>query len=52
MNIAIVLWEANIKGGTQRQALELANNLQAIGHHVDVFAYYYNIEKCYTELCK
>lgn len=52
MKIAIVLWEANIKGGTQRQALELAYNLQTLGHQVDVFTYYYNSEECYTELCQ
>jgi glycosyltransferase involved in cell wall biosynthesis len=52
MKIAIVLWELNIKGGTQRQALELAYNLQTIGHQVDVFTYYYNQKECYSELCQ
>lgn len=51
MKIAIVLWDLNIKGGTQRQALELALNLQNIGHQVDVFCYYYDIEKCYQNIC-
>lgn len=51
MRIAIVTWELNIKGGTQRQALELANSLQKMGHKVDVFAYIYERDKCYAEIC-
>lgn len=51
MNIAIVTWDISIKGGTQRQALELANNLQALGHKIYFYTYYYHPENCYTDLC-
>ncbi|MFH1662248.1 MAG: glycosyltransferase family 4 protein [Candidatus Falkowbacteria bacterium] len=51
MKIAILVWDLNIKGGTQRQALELALNLQNKGHKVDVFCYVYNKEKCFIDLC-
>lgn len=51
MKIAIILWDLNVTGGTQRQALSLAYELQKTGHSVDVFSYVYEKEKCYTELC-
>lgn len=51
MNIAILAWELNIKGGTQRQALELALSLQNQGHTVDVYCYAYDKEKSYQDLC-
>jgi glycosyltransferase involved in cell wall biosynthesis len=51
MNIAIVTWDISIKGGTQRQALELANKLQMKGHKVDFYTYYYCLENCYSNLC-
>lgn len=51
MKIALIVWELNITGGTQRQALELAVNLQKLGHTVDVFCYAYHPEKCYPALC-
>lgn len=50
--IAIVLWDLNITGGTQRQGLNLALELQKIGHSVDVFCYYYNIDLCYSDICR
>lgn len=52
MNIAILTWELNIKGGTQRQALELARSLQNQGHTVDVYCYTYDKEKSYRDLCE
>lgn len=51
MKIAILVWDLNITGGTQRQALELAVQLQEAGNTVDVFCYLYDKERCYTELC-
>lgn len=50
-NIAVVLWDLNITGGTQRQALNLAAELKKRGHNVDVFCYYYDIDLCYSDLC-
>lgn len=51
MKIAIVLWDLNIRGGTQRQGLELARNLKMMGHLVDVFCYIYDKENCYADIC-
>jgi glycosyltransferase involved in cell wall biosynthesis len=52
MKIAILAWNLNINGGTQRQALELALNMQKLGHLVDVYCYIYEKDKCYTDICK
>lgn len=51
MKIAIVIWDLNIKGGTQRQALELAYQLKQDGNQVDVFCYLYDKKNCYKKLC-
>ncbi len=50
MKIGILVWDLNIKGGTQRQALELAICLQKMGHNVVVYTTFYNKEKCYSNL--
>lgn len=50
MKIGIVVWDLNISGGTQRQALELAINLQKMGHNIKVYTVYYDKEKCYPDL--
>ena len=52
MKIAILVWDLNVRGGTQRQALELALELQKSGNIVDVYCYVYNKARCYTELCE
>lgn len=49
MKIAIVVMDLTISGGTQRQALQLARQLQN-RHDVTIFAYAFNKEKCYPEL--
>jgi hypothetical protein len=51
MKIAILVWDLHITGGTQRQALELASNLQKQGHLVDVYSYTYDRDRTYKELC-
>lgn len=51
MRIAILIWELTIKGGTQRQALELALSLQNKGHAVDVYCYAYDKKETYNDLC-
>ncbi len=51
MKIGILVWQLDIKGGTQRQALELARFLQRAGYDVIVYAYLYDREQCYSELC-
>jgi glycosyltransferase involved in cell wall biosynthesis len=50
MKIGIVVWDLNISGGTQRQALELAKNLRVRGHEVVIYCVYYNKKTCYPEL--
>lgn len=50
MRIAIVVWELDITGGTQRLALELSRNLVKRGHVVDVYAYYHAPRKGYVDL--
>lgn len=52
MKIAILVWDLNITGGTQRQALELALALKNNGNEVDVFCYLYDKENCYKDLCE
>ena len=50
VRIAVVVWYLNIKGGTQRQALELCRHLAASGHEVKVFCAYLDRGSCYTSL--
>ncbi|MDA2922365.1 glycosyltransferase family 4 protein [Patescibacteria group bacterium AH-259-L07] len=50
MKIAIIVWALNIKGGTQRQALFLAQKLQGSGNQVTLYTAFYHPEKCYTAL--
>lgn len=52
MKIAILVWDLNVMGGTQRQALELALELQKVGNTVDVYCYVYEKARCYTKLCE
>lgn len=49
MNIALVIWQLDTYGGSIRQILEEARYLQKQGHHVDVFAYRVDKEKCFPE---
>lgn len=51
MKIGILVWELNVNGGTQRQALELAKNLQDIGEEVIVYSFYFDDKNCYPDLC-
>lgn len=51
MKIGILVWQLDIKGGTQRQALELARCLVRGGHTVKVYTYIFDRQRCYPELC-
>jgi len=42
----------NVKGGTQRQGLMLANELKKRGHEVIIYTLSLNMESCYPELLK
>lgn len=47
MNIALVIAHLDIKGGAQRQFIELASHLVKHGHLVHVYALYYNPSETY-----
>lgn len=51
MNVGILVWDLNINGGTQRQALELACQLQSMGVQVVVYCYLFDPSGCYPDLC-
>ena len=50
MKIAMIVRRLDVKGGTQRQALSLANELRRRGHAVKLYAFFYSRERCYTDL--
>jgi len=50
MKIAIIIRKLNIKGGAQRQALELASNLKKRGHEVVLYTFVYSKDDCYEKL--
>jgi len=52
MKIGIIIWELNIRGGTQRQALELALYLKKKGHLVKIYTFNLDANECYHELMK
>ena len=52
MKIGILVWQLDIKGGTQRQVLELARYLSMTNHKVVIYAYLFDKEGCYPELCE
>ncbi len=52
MRVAMIFRKLNVKGGTQRQGLSLANELRKRGHEVTLFALNYDAERCYPHLLK
>lgn len=48
MKIGLVIKNLNVKGGTQRQFLELARYLKLWRHDVTIYALNYDKEKCYS----
>jgi glycosyltransferase involved in cell wall biosynthesis len=52
MKIGIIIQELDIKGGTQRQALELAIYLKKKGHPVKIYTFSLDAGKCYGGLLK
>ncbi|MBU1158540.1 MAG: glycosyltransferase family 4 protein [Candidatus Thermoplasmatota archaeon] len=50
MNVAIVVWHLDVKGGTQRQALELARHLKSKGDEVTLYCAHLDRDSCYSEL--
>lgn len=52
MKIAMIFRKLNVKGGTQRQGLSLANELRKLGHEITLYTFSYNAENCYPHLLK
>jgi len=52
MNIAIIIRRLNIKGGAQKQALELANFLRKFNHNVIFYTFDHDEEQCFEDLKK
>lgn len=50
MNIAIIIRRLNVKGGAQRQALCLARELKTLGHSVALYTFFFDKEKCFSDL--
>lgn len=48
--IGIIVYDLYINGGTQREALESAKELENRGHKVKIYAFNFNPENCYPEL--
>jgi glycosyltransferase involved in cell wall biosynthesis len=52
MKIGMIFRKLNVKGGTQRQGLSLANELRRRGHEVVIYTLHYSPENCYPHLLK
>ncbi|MBI2053139.1 MAG: glycosyltransferase family 4 protein [Candidatus Sungbacteria bacterium] len=50
MKVAIIVRRLNVKGGTQRQALNLASELKKRGHDVTLYTFLFSVRDCYPEL--
>jgi glycosyltransferase involved in cell wall biosynthesis len=50
MKIAMIVRRLNIKGGTQRQALSLANEFLKLEHRVKIYTFFYSKDDCYPDL--
>ena len=50
MKIGIIVRRLNTKGGVQRQALSLANELHQRGHKILIYTFNYSPENCFPEL--
>ncbi|MEK7541994.1 MAG: glycosyltransferase family 1 protein, partial [Patescibacteria group bacterium] len=50
MKIAMIVRRLNVRGGTQRQALELARELQRRGHRIRIYTFVYSREDCFGDL--
>ncbi|RJQ36809.1 glycosyltransferase family 1 protein [Candidatus Parcubacteria bacterium] len=50
MKIAMVIRRLDVKGGTQRLFLYLANQFRARGHEVTIYPFFYSKEACYPDL--
>lgn len=52
LKVTLAIIELDISGGTQRQFLKLAGQLQTMGHNVTVVAARYDADLCFPDLCQ
>lgn len=50
MKIAIIVRRLNVRGGTQRQALELARELRQLGHQIKLYTFLFSVSDCFPKL--
>lgn len=50
MKIALIIWRLNIRGGSQKQLLYLANELISKGHDITIYTCFFNRRSTYYEL--
>ncbi|MBI4992195.1 MAG: glycosyltransferase family 4 protein [Candidatus Harrisonbacteria bacterium] len=50
--IAVILRRLNVRGGTQRQALSLARELQKRGHTIKLYTFLYDADRSYGDMLK
>lgn len=52
MKIAMIMRRLDLKGGSQRLFLYIANQFRERGHHVKIYAFFYDKEKCFPDLLR
>ena len=52
MKIALIIRRLNIKGGAQRQVLELARALASRGHTITIYTFAYSPKDCFEDLLR
>lgn len=50
MKVAIIVRRLDVKGGTQRQAIELARELKRRGHEARLYTFNFSRERCFENL--
>lgn len=50
MRIAMIIRRLDLKGGSQRLFLYIANQYRRLGHQVKIYAFFYSKEKCFPDL--
>lgn len=50
MKIAMIMRRLDLKGGSQRLFLYIANQYRRLGHEVTIYALFYSKEKCFPDL--
>ena len=50
MKIAMIMRRLDLKGGSQRLFLYIANQYRRLGHDVKIYAFFYSKERCFPDL--